>query len=388
MSLPFSNERVAVVSITRHGIALAGRVVAALPGAHLLVPEKFRAEAEVSAPGTAICYVGKLGEQIPALFENFDGIVAIVPLGAMVRMMAPHLKSKEQDPGVVVLDGAGHYAIPVLAGHLGGANALAEYLARALGMLPVLTTASDVRETLAVDLLGRELGWTLDASRQALLRASAAVVNEEPVALVQEAGSRDWWVRHANGRSCALPANIRILQNVEDIDPSSYGAVLWITQRQRGVLPAALHEAIRDRLVVYTPPQADMKVALGIGCDSGTPFDTIAQAVDAALKQAGVNAFDVGAVASIDLKVGEPGLLQFAVARGWQIKFYPAAALSVVAVPNPSEAVRKYTGTPSVSEAAALLAAETDMSHLLVEKYKLRGPDGRNATVSIARIAQ
>lgn len=131
-----------------------------------------------------------------------------------------------------------------------------------------------------------------------------------------------------------------------------------------------------------------MKVALGIGCDSGTPSGTIAQAVDAALQQAGVNDSDVSAVASIELKADEAGLLQFAAARGWKIEFYPAAALSAVAVPNPSEVVRKYTGTPSVSEAAALLAAQTDMSQLLVEKYKLRGPDGRNATVSIARIAQ
>ena len=388
MSLPFPNKRIAVVAITRHGITLAGRVVAALPDAQLYAPEKFRAEAEAAAPGAAVCYTGKTGAQIPALLANFDGIVAIVPLGAMVRMMAPHLKGKEQDPGVVVLDSAGRYAIPVLAGHLGGANTLAEYLARALGALQVLTTASDTRETLAVDLLGRELGWIFDASKQALLRASAAVVNEEPVALVQEAGSRDWWAHHANGRSNALPANIRLLQKIEDVEPSIYGAVLWITQRKSDVLPAALHEAIRDRLVVYTPPQANMKVALGIGCDNGTPFDTIAQAVDAALQQADVHVSDVGAVASIDLKADEAGLLQFAATRGWQIKFYPAADLSAVAVPNPSEVVRKYTGTPSVSEAAALLVAETDMSQLLVEKYKLRGPDGRNATVSIARITQ
>jgi cobalt-precorrin 5A hydrolase len=388
MNLPFPNERIAVISITRHGIALAGRVIAALPGAQLYAPEKFRAEAEAAAPGAAVCYAGKTGTQIPALFENFDGIVAIVPLGALVRMIAPHLKSKEQDPGVVVLDVACHYAIPVLAGHLGGANALAGHLARVLGALPILTTASDARETLAVDLLGRELGWTFAASKQALLRASAAVVNEEPVALVQEAGNSDWWVHHANGRSNALPANIRLLQNIEDIDPSIYGAVLWVTRRQPEALPAALHDAIRDRLVVYTPPQADMKVALGIGCDSGTPFDTIARAVDAALQKVNVEACDVAAVASIDLKANEPGLLGFAAAHGWQIKFYPAAELSAVTVPNPSETVRKYTGTPSVSEAAALLAAQTDMSQLLVEKYKLRGPDGRNATVSIARITQ
>jgi cobalt-precorrin 5A hydrolase len=247
--------KIAIVAITRHGIALAGKVVAALPGAQLFAPEKFRSEAGHAAPGAAHCYAGKTGDQIPALFANFDGIVAIVSLGAMVRLMAPHLKDKEQDPGVVVLDEAGRYAIPVLAGHLGGANALAGKLADALGALPVLTTASDARETLAVDLLGCELGWTLAASKQVIMRASAAVVNEEPVALVQEAGSRDWWARHANGRSNALPTNIQLLQNIEELDPARYGAVLWITQRQPDALPAALYEAMRDRLVVYTPPQ-------------------------------------------------------------------------------------------------------------------------------------
>ncbi|KAF0206521.1 MAG: cobalt-precorrin 5A [Gallionellaceae bacterium] len=249
------SERIAVVSITRHGIALAGRVVACLPGARLFVPEKFRAEGEAAAPGAVACYTGKTGDQIPALFEHFDGIVAIVSLGAMVRLMAPHLKDKEQDPGVVVLDEAGRYAIPVLAGHLGGANALAGHIARELGALPVLTTASDARETLAVDLLGRELGWTFAATKQVVVRTSAAVVNDDPVAVVQEAGSRDWWTHHANGRSKPLPANIQLLTNIEDVDPSRYGAVLWITRRATEALPSALLDAIRDRLVVYTPPQ-------------------------------------------------------------------------------------------------------------------------------------
>lgn len=252
--LPFANERIAVVAITRHGIALAGRIVSSLPGARLFAPEKFRAEADSAAPGAAQCYAGKTGEQIPALFANFDGIIAIVSLGAMVRLMAPHLKDKEQDPGVVVLDEAGRFAIPVLAGHLGGANALAGHLAQALGALPVLTTASDSLETLAVDLLGRELGWTFEADKQVIVRASAAVVNNEPVALVQEAGSRDWWPRHANGRSKPLPENIRLLPRIEDIEAGQFGAVLWITRRTEQDLPPALHAAIRDRMVIYRPP--------------------------------------------------------------------------------------------------------------------------------------
>lgn len=130
-----------------------------------------------------------------------------------------------------------------------------------------------------------------------------------------------------------------------------------------------------------------MKVALGIGCDRGTPAETIARAVDEALARAGALPADVAALASIDLKADEAGLLAFAAQRGWAIAFHPAARLAQVEVPNPSETVLRYTGTPSVSEAAALLAARAGMAALLVEKHKTRGADGRNATVSVARCA-
>ncbi len=129
-------------------------------------------------------------------------------------------------------------------------------------------------------------------------------------------------------------------------------------------------------------------IALGLGCDRGTPASTIAQCIAEALAQAKAALADVHAVASIDLKADEIGLAEVAQANGWTIRFYPAAELAKVEVPNPSETVRKYTGTPSVSEAAAILVAGTDQSHLIIEKHKLRGPDGRNATVSIARIPQ
>ena len=79
---------------------------------------------------------------------------------------------------------------------------------------------------------------------------------------------------------------------------------------------------------------------------------------------------------------------QLAEQQGWTIHFYAAQDLAKVDVPNPSETVRKHTGTPSVSEAAALLAAGTDKTNLIIEKHRLRGPDGRNATVSIARIPE
>ena len=129
-----------------------------------------------------------------------------------------------------------------------------------------------------------------------------------------------------------------------------------------------------------------MRVALGLGCDRGTPVETLSRAVGEALELAGVALGDVAAVASITLKSNELGLLDLAAQRGWSLHFYDAAELAEVKVPNPSETVRRYTGTPSVSEAAALLAAgAAPASSLLVEKHILRGDDGRHATVSVAR---
>ena len=131
-----------------------------------------------------------------------------------------------------------------------------------------------------------------------------------------------------------------------------------------------------------------MKIVLGLGCDRDTPLATVRTVIDEALLACQSTLADVGAVASIDLKADEPALLQLAQEQGWTMRFYPAAELAAVEVPNPSETVRKHTGTPSVSEAAALLAAGTDKTQLIIEKYRHRGPDGRNATVSIARIPE
>ena len=245
--------KVAVVSITKHGITLAGKVVDALPGARLFVPEKFIAEGRAAAGEAVAGYSGKTGDQVPGLFAAFDAIVAIVSIGAIVRLIAPHLGRKETDPAVVALDEGGKFVIPMLSGHLGGANALAGHLATALGATAVLTTASDARQTIGVDLLGREFGWAIEATHAELVRCSAAMVNDEAVALVQETGRTDWWANHANGRSGPLPANVVLFERIEDIDPDAYGAVLWISRR---TLSEALGARLAGKCVVYRPAES------------------------------------------------------------------------------------------------------------------------------------
>lgn len=244
---PCPLPRTVLVAITRHGAAQAATLARALPTASVCVAARF-ADACAGLPNPLQTYEGAFKDQIGALFAQFDQIVFFVSLGAVVRLIAPHLKNKDEDPGVLVVDDAGQFVIPVLSGHVGGANAMAETVAALLGATAVLTTASDVGKTIPVDILGRELGWRVEAPKLNITRVSAAVVNEEPVALVQEAGSLHWWTRPT-----PLPMNIRRYARLEDVDLARYRAVLWITHRP---VENALWQTLHERLVVYRPPLA------------------------------------------------------------------------------------------------------------------------------------
>lgn len=129
-----------------------------------------------------------------------------------------------------------------------------------------------------------------------------------------------------------------------------------------------------------------MKLMLGIGCDRGTSQRTLEQAITLALSQISADSSGVAGMASIDRKSDEAAILDLARTRDWSLHFYPAQELAEVKVPNPSEVVMKYMGTPAVSEAAAILAANTDQRNLLVEKFKFKGDDGKHATVSVVRM--
>lgn len=237
------------VAITKHGAAQAARIAPELPSASIVVAEKFVAQMQ-NLPNPVHVYRGALSAQIAALFQAYDQIVFFVSLGAVVRLIAPHLKSKDEDPCVLVVDDAAQFVIPVLSGHAGGGNACAGYLAELLDAMPVLTTASDVGETIPVDMLGRELGWQVESPKINITRVSACVVNEEPVAFVQEAGSRNWWMRPVS-----LPGNIKLFSRFEDVDLDQFRAVLWVTRRD---IDSGIWARLAERLVVYRPPEGQV----------------------------------------------------------------------------------------------------------------------------------
>ncbi|MCK5122448.1 MAG: cobalamin biosynthesis protein CbiG [Methylococcales bacterium] len=236
--------KIVLIAITKHGAAQVKSLAEKLPEADIVVSEKF-APVLADANNNVHAYSGPFRNQIASLFENYDQLVFLVSLGAVVRLIAPYLKSKDEDPGVIVVDDAGQFIIPVLSGHVGGANAYAEKIAGLIQGTAVLTTASDVGKTIPVDILGRELGWEVEAPKINITRVSAHVVNEEPVAFIQETGEKNWWTRPT-----PLPSNIHLFERFEDVDLNHYKALLWVTHQE---ISDELWQQLDEKLVVYRP---------------------------------------------------------------------------------------------------------------------------------------
>ncbi|HMG54050.1 MAG TPA: cobalamin biosynthesis protein, partial [Kofleriaceae bacterium] len=334
----------AVYAITRHGVAIAAKLAAELPGADLLVSDKVRA----GAPASALRLPLPMGPFLTTAFTAYDCHVFVISVGAVVRMIAPLLADKKVDPAVVCVDDDARFAICVLSGHVGRGNAFTARVAAALGAQPVITTASDVRGTLTVDILGRDLGWQLDDPDRNVTRGCAAVVNAAPVAFVQEAGEPGWWPEAA-----ALPEGVSYATALDAVDPARHEILLVATDREfRDSHPAHWANA-----VVYRP----RSLVLGLGCDRGTPTELVVRGIEQLLAEHRLSAKSVKAIASIDKKHDEVAFREVAERFGWPLVWFSAEQLDAVpGIERPSEVVKRHVGTRGVAEPAALLAAGAD----------------------------
>ena len=272
---------------------------------------------------------------IATAWRECDALVCFLATGATVRLLAPLLEGKAVDPGVVCVDEAQRFAVPVLGGHSGGANALAQRVSQLLGTTPVVTTATD-----AVGLPGLDtLGWPVEG---AVATVSRAMLDGEEVRLVADA---TWPLP-------PLPVG----------DEGDH--VLRVT----------------DRLVALDPLTALLRppsLVLGVGSSRGVDVDELEDLVARALHDAGLSEESVACVATVEAKADEAGILALCERRGWPLVTHPAEELAAVDVPNPSDHPLQAVGTPSVAEAAASLHGE-----LVVTKQK-----SAMATVAVARRA-
>ncbi|GMU39325.1 MAG: hypothetical protein AMXMBFR23_01910 [Chloroflexota bacterium] len=301
-------------------------------------------------------------EALAAAFADGRPIIAVGALGIWTRLIAPSLVDKLTEPPVVVVDDAGRFAVAVVGGHHGG-NALAERVAMLLGAIPVITTATDVLGLPSIEALTERYGWMLEGSRAARLHVSAALVNGQRVVVYQDCGERSWLGR--------LPGHVR-LASVPPLPDEGEAAAIFVTDR---VLAEA---AAWGEAAVALRPQT---LVAGIGASRGASHEEIAALLRTVLDEAGLALMSVGMIATAEIKRDETGICSTAASLDVPVRYFVATELAAVEVPTPSAEVARHVQTPSVCEAAALLASGA--RDLIVEKRK-----SAHATVAIARMTE
>ncbi|WP_333653125.1 cobalt-precorrin 5A hydrolase [Lacrimispora sp.] len=292
-----------------------------------------------------------LSEWAKAQFLIVDGIIFIGAAGIAVRAIAPFLKTKAEDPAVVVLDDMGRFSISLLSGHLGGANELAEEAAEISGGQAVITTATDNHGGFAVDLFAKKQKLVICEINR-IKEVSSAVLRGEEVGFFSDFP--------IEGK---LP--VPLIHNGErDVN-------LWITIKDKPE-----NEMLKDSFKLV--PKL---LVLGIGCRKGVDSETIEKAVNQVLQMWNLSKESLTACASIDLKKEEPGLCEFTSSRGVGFYTYPSEILGKVEGEfSASSFVKQVTGVDNVCERAALACVkELGGGKLLVRKQAANG-----VTVAVA----
>ena len=351
-------DDVSVLAITKNGIRTGLNLKKIFPNWNVFAPDKF----DVGDNNYNITWYSEpTTQKIVELFHNSNALICIFSLGAVIRLIAPHLKNKKTDPAVLVIDDQSNFVISALSGHIGGANELALDLATHIGATPVITTAADVNKTISVDLIGRKLGWQIEDD-SAVTRLSAHMVNGNSIGVFQDAGEKNWYAKK-------LPSNVTIYDNLASLKRSNSQGHIIISDK-------IIHDtSTLTDLVVYRPPT----LVVGVGLHWDTSKDTIQNGITKTLEKFDLNPISISLLASIKKPQDIPGLAQAALDMHIPIEYVDRNDLAQTKTPNPSDTVKAFEGTASVSEAAAIIASSNGT--LIVEKQKFPP----NLTIAIAK---
>ena len=319
------------VSFTEVGAQTAAKAARLLPD---FLCERYARAVDLSLSNTSL---SRFAQQA---MVDCDLIVFVGAAGIAVRAAAPYLAGKAYDPAVVVIDEQGRFVIPLLSGHLGGANELAERLAEGLGATAIITTATDGRAVFAVD------SWAKSHE--------CVVFDPENIKYISGALLRGDTV----GLRSAFPVDGLLPAHINTKTAAESGFVIGFDTEVQP-FPHTLHLVPRV-------------ISLGLGCRKGVSASAIEQTVCEALGRAGLPLTAVNAVASIDIKKDEPGLVSFCAAHGLPLAVYSAEELN--AAPGEftaSEFVKSTVGVDSVCERAAVVNAGNGT--IIARKYAKNG---------------
>lgn len=348
--------KIAIVAITQGGFEMALRIKEVLreDEAVIFVPAKI-----VSKKGTLLDFCVQFGESVmsflPSIYRHYDGLICVMATGIVVRALGSCLRSKAEDPPVVVVDEGGQYAISLISGHLGGGNELARNIAEKLKLMPVITTATDVKGIVAVDVLAKKWKAWLEPLPN-LAAINAGLVNEGEVLFLHDVELPDIpssWAQKGYK-----------VQRLADGVKLGKGPLVLLTSRVLEDLEIDEYIFIRPRSLVA-----------GIGCRKGVATQEVIIGLKEALNLVKRSEKSLRCLATIDFKLEEPALIEAAAFFGIPLvgqslndikkafEDYPGLAKSDV--------VKDKIGVDGVCEPACLLVSKH--CRLILPKLKLKG---------------
>jgi cobalt-precorrin 5A hydrolase len=337
---------IAIFALTKNGMRLAQNLSRKIAADIFISPKNFK-------------------QDVRYAFKKYDGLIFITAAGIVVRTIAPLLKSKAEDPAVVVMDEKGRYVISLLSGHLGGANNLAKLVADIIGAEPVITTATDVNNLLCVEDIADRFNLAIEDFKKIKI-VNSAIVNGGRIAVIDEDTKRREAIKEFVGSRVQEFKVYKSAVQTKRIDVEAFVIVSnHFTVSQK---PKAKSLFLRPKDLVF-----------GIGCDRGVKLEEVEDAYFSVLKKWDVSPLSVRNIASIDVKKNETGLLKFAEKYNLTVSFYSKDELADMPLPSGfSKFVMGKVGVGGVCEPAALKSAGT--KNIWIKKQKI----GR-VTIAIAK---
>ncbi len=344
--------KIALVSLTDRGLDTMERIGKGLPDT---VIRELYIHKQVLGQKQGQSFT-RLSDIVPSLWQECSVLIFVMATGIVVRQIAPLIEGKDRDPAVLVLDEDGGFVIPLLSGHLGGANAWAKQISDQIGAVPVITTATDVRGMVAPDEYARRYGWKVEPVHH------LPAVNR----LLLEQKCLNVWTNYS----------LKVEHNPWLNDPH-YRFLSKSEIDQANILVDAFpSSSIKSDCLYLIPPI----LSIGVGCRRGVARDVILERIRTAVKQIGASLKAISGIYSIDLKSDEVGLIEAAKYLRVPFQTFRADELQVVNLQEQlsrSNFVSEKIGVDGVCEAASLLGAQR--GRLVLPKTK-----GQGVTVAIS----
>ena len=342
--------KISIISFTEKGIVLSEKIAKLLGEAESVLYTKY---GECCKERTTAQYVTQnIGEWAKEQFEERNALLFIGACGIAVRAIAPHITDKLHDSPVLVMDENGQYVIPILSGHVGGANELAFSIAKKIGAESVITTATDINNKFAIDLFAKKNGLTI-VNKEGIARVSSKALAGKSIIISVENGHL--------GKNIDLPKGIELAE----YPPSQKVDVVITTENKE------------FETALFLRPK---EYVIGLGCRKGKEAEKIEAFIMRNLQEAGISLSQVFKMASIDVKRNEPGLLVWSQKERIPFMTYTAEELMCVEGDfHKSEFVREQVGVDNVCERAALKVCEP-VGNLIYGKH---AEDGM--TIAIAK---